>query len=72
MAIVNLYRSAPDMLREIADRMESGDIIDTEATLVTGQEIYHCGGPDEGSAGRAIFNLQFGIHKMMNAATDGE
>lgn len=66
--IINLYRSAPDMLRRIADLMESSEIIDDECTLVTGQEIWHCGGSDNLVAARAVFNLQFGIHKMMTAA----
>lgn len=68
--IVKLYRSAPEMLRSIADAMDDGWISDDECTLVTGQEIYHCGGSDNLVAARAVFNLQFGISKMMAAALE--
>jgi len=61
------YIPAPEALRKIADAMEAGKYDDKEATLVVGDQIFHAGMvDDERASEQAIFNLTFGIHKLMN------
>lgn len=54
-----------ETLRNIADDMPE-DI--TDATLIMGGEVYHLGTVDNAiSAQEAIWNMTFGIHKLMTA-----
>lgn len=58
-------------LRNIADGIESGELEADSITLISPPDIYHLGVFDDGAAAQdAIFNMTYGIHKMMNAAMD--
>jgi len=66
--IVNLRAGLSDALRAIADEIDDGDYGDVdECTLVLGEEVFHLGGIEKYAAASAIFDLQYGIHKLMNA-----
>ena len=57
-------------LRNIADQYEAGEFgRNTPVTLVIGREVFHLGTHgDTEAALQAVFDMNFGIHKMMNAA----
>lgn len=58
-------------LRNIADQLDSGELDVDEVTVIAGTEIFQCGQYDEAKAVEgAVFNMTFGIHKIMNATTD--
>jgi len=60
--------NASKALRNIADRLDSGDLDADEVTVIVGTEIFQCGQFDAAKAVEgAIFNMTFGIHKLMNA-----
>ncbi len=53
-------------LRNIADKMESGEIAADECTVIAGIDVFHCGVFDDGDATKsAIFNMTMGIQKLM-------
>lgn len=58
------------VLRDIADEIENGDITCDHVTVIAGFEVY-CLGPvdDCRAAESAIFDMTFGIHKLMNETT---
>ena len=63
--------NAATALRNIADRMESGDISASTCTIIAGEDIFHCGVfDDERSVTNAIFDMTFGIQKLMRPAID--
>ena len=63
--------SASDSLRNIADAMDEGTYPDDGATVIVGSEVFRCGEVFDGRAAeQAIFNMTFGIHKLMNAVFD--
>jgi len=56
-------------LRNIADQIDNNGIEQNDCTVIIGSEIFHLGVvSDEEAATQAIFNMTFGIHKLMNAA----
>ena len=58
-------------LRNIADRMESGEIKSDECTVIAGVSVFHCGTfDDETAATNAIFNMTLGIAVLMQPAVD--
>ena len=58
--------NAPLALRNIADMMESGEIVATECTIIAGKDVFHCGEVDDGRAAEsAVFNMTMGIQKLM-------
>lgn len=60
--------NASKALRNIADRLDSGDLEVDEVTVIVGTEIFQCGQFDEAKAVEgAIFSMTYGIHKIMNA-----
>ena len=69
--VVNLkpVKDAPAMLRRVADRMEQGEISRDDCTLIVDGDVYHFGEMDDETAAQAaIFNMNYGIAKMMAAA----
>lgn len=69
--VVNLkpVKDAPAMLRRVADSMERGEISRDDCTLIVDGDVYHFGEMDvENAAQAAIFNMNYGIAKMMAAA----
>lgn len=59
-------------LRNIADQIESGEINAEECTVIVGAEVYHCGQHNDTIAvTNAVFNMVFGISKIMIAANGG-
>lgn len=60
--------NASKALRNIADMLDSGELDVDEVTVIAGTEIFQCGIFDDAKAAEgAIFNMTFGIHKLMNA-----
>lgn len=60
-------------LRNIADQIESGEMACEEMTIICPPDVFHLGVIDDGQAAEhAIFNMNYGIHKLMKAATDAE
>lgn len=58
--------NAPQALRNIADKMDSGEFDIDNVTIIAGTDVFQCGEFDEGRAvENAIFNLTFGIQKLM-------
>lgn len=54
-------------LRRIADDVEQG-IYKGDATIIIGKEVFHVGKVHSDDAAReAIWNMTFGIHKLMRA-----
>lgn len=63
--------SIPDTLRNIADRVETGEIIQggTGATLIINSEVFHMGTHDDCDAAvNAVFNMNVGLQKITSAA----
>lgn len=59
-------------LRNIADQMESGEIVATECTIIVGLDVFHCGEFDDGrSAESAVFNMTMGLQKLMKPVLEG-
>tara|TARA_Y100000782_G_C10009885_1_gene192368 strand:- start:14 stop:466 length:453 start_codon:yes stop_codon:yes gene_type:complete len=62
---------AAQALRNIADRIESGEL-PNEATVVCGPEVFHAGQVDDARAATdAVFNLTVGIHRLMRPVMEG-
>ncbi len=60
-------------LRNIADGMDAGSISTDNVTVVAGIKVFQCGDFDESRAvENAIYNLNYAIHKLMNAAVSEE
>ena len=61
------------VLRDIAEEIESGDIVCDHVTVIAGSEVYCLGlVSDSKSAESAIFDMTYGIHKIMYAVTSSE
>ena len=61
----------PKTLRVIADEIEQGIIKPDAVTLIAIPNIYQIGVFDDGdAASETIFNCNYAIHKLMNAAMD--
>ena len=57
----------PKALRSIADSVESGDFLGETCTVVLDTEVFHLGCVhDEQAARDAVWNLSYGIHKLMS------
>lgn len=67
--VVNLATPVSEGLRNIADRIDEDCFDSSDATVVLGSgEIFHLGPvSDERAAVDAVFNLNLGIFKLMNA-----
>jgi len=66
---INSNWSAPEALRNIADAIEQGEYEDNEATVIIGTDVFHVGQSDDAKAAEnAVWNMTFGIHKLMNMA----
>lgn len=62
--------NAADALRDIANRIESGEL-ENEVTVICGTEVFHAGVFDDGvAATNAVWNMTYGIHKLMNRAIE--
>lgn len=61
----------PTALRAIADGMDSGDFDTEDVTIIVGTDVFHCGQvADDRAAVQAVWNMVFGIAKLMRAATN--
>lgn len=56
----------PARLRELADKIETSGSSQVTVTIIVGSDVY-CWGPltDQRAAEAAIFDMTFGIHKLM-------
>jgi len=62
---------AAGTLRAIAEMMDAGEIEATECTVIAGADVFHCGEIDDGRAAeQAVWNMNYGIHKLMSPAFD--
>lgn len=60
-------------LREIADKIDRGEFEQGDWTIIGSGHIFHAGQVnDERAAEAAIFNMNFGIHKVMYAVVREE
>lgn len=71
--VVNIRPSVSmaDALRNIADEIERGEIEPENLTIIAGIDIYQLGGNfrnDEDAVKETIWNCNFAISKLMNAA----
>jgi hypothetical protein len=65
--------NASQTLRNIADRMDSGEIEASECTVIAGTDIFHCGAINDARAAESdVFNMTFGIHKLMKMCNTAE
>lgn len=63
----------PGTLRRIARLIDIGEIETDSVTVIAGTEVFNAGiVNDEKSIERAIFDMNFGIHKIMTAAVEGD
>ena len=72
--VINLFteNDVPTNLRNIADSIERGDLPGDGATLIIETDIFYLGNvPDHQAAANAIFDMNFGVHKLMNAVIEG-
>jgi len=61
-------RDVPTGLRNIADAMEAGEYPDDGCTLIIATDVFYLGAvTDEQAAADAVFDMTYGLHKMMNA-----
>lgn len=61
--------NASQALRNIADQMDRGEVDIDNVTIVAGSEVFQCGDFDDIRAvENAVWNLTFGIHKLMQPA----
>lgn len=68
---LNLYHDAPKCLRNLADAIEKGEDphLLGSVTVVAGVKLLHMGEtPEQYAAQQALFNLQFGVQRLMSAA----
>ena len=62
----------PTALRNIADAMESGEFTMQDVTVIAGTEVFHCGQVDDAKAAtEAVWNMVYGISKLMYRAHSG-
>ena len=58
-------------LRNIADRIDSGEYVFEDMTIVAGTDVFHLGDVNDSEAvANAVYNLQLGLHKLMKASFD--
>lgn len=58
-------------LRNMAEEFDSGERDGQECTLIAGLDVYHFGCvDDEEAVSNAIFNLTFGLQKLMRPVVD--
>ncbi len=61
----------PNALRSIADQIESGEIQESECTLIIGRDVYHLGVKEDYIAfDNSVINMTYGIHKLMNSLSE--
>jgi len=59
----------PDSLRQIADDYDDGSAVGKSCTLILGVDIFHLGTFDDADAAvLAIWDMTYGIHKLMKKA----
>lgn len=60
---------APTGLRDIANGIEEGRFSGDSVTVIAGTDVFHLGCLNDAQAAQeAIWNMTFGIHKLMNSA----
>jgi len=58
-------------LKNIVEQIESGDIEGDDCTLIIGDQVFHLGMFDDSeSAVRAIWNMTYGINKLMSTTIE--
>ena len=58
-------------LMNIAEEIQNGNIAESECTLIIGTDVYHLGCIDDREAAvNAVFNMTYGIQKLMRPAVD--
>jgi len=63
------FTNIPDSLRSIADEVESGLFKDESCTLIIGTDVFHLGTfHDDAAAEKAIWDMTYGIYKLMDRA----
>ena len=63
--------NAQETLRRIARLMDSGKINCSNVTVIAGVDVFQCGEfNDSDAAANAVFNMNFGIAKLMKAGLD--
>lgn len=71
MSNVTMIKSSMDVaatLRSIADNIDSGEYSSDSCTIILGSDVFHAGCvSDQQAASDAVFNMTFGIHKLMKA-----
>ena len=67
--IVNLFGyDVSTALRNIADGIDEGKFEDTGCTVICGTDVFYCGNVDDNTAAtEAIWDMTFGIHRLMAA-----
>lgn len=73
--VVQLFPTAdaPTILRSIASAIESGEYPKTDCTVILGSRIFHAGTVDDAEAAQeAVWNMTYGIHKLMFTALSAE
>lgn len=73
--VVQLFPTAdaPTVLRSIASGIENGEYPETDCTVILGSRIFHAGTVDDGEAAmEAVWNMTYGIHKLMFTALAAE
>ena len=70
---LNPYQNIPEALRDIAEAYENKEYEGEDCTLIIGTDVFHLGPVSPSQAAvNAIWNMTFGIHKLMNRAVNGE
>ena len=69
VSMITPSADAAGSLRRIADEIDSGVYSANDWTVVGAGRVFHFGQvSDERAAEGAVFNMTFGIHKLMQAA----
>ena len=73
--VIELFKrvSVQDALRAIADGIDAGEFDGSECTLILGYDVFHIGtDKDDQAAANAVFDMQYGIHKLMAATLESD
>ncbi len=70
---IDPYKATPNALRSIANDIDAGKYPpDQPCTIILGEAVFHvgCSIVDESAALRAIWDMNYGIHLLLKAATE--